>query len=381
MTVSNQRLSSIQDLKVVEDGVEHLGIPHWFVLDACLVLAGGKGFLSSTPDPSGKISTSVNDFLTGIEYWFFLDDATDYTICTDFSDWEPLPREDVPERWLAIDKVKTLNTGRNDAIMESSFNKSGNHLIYIDKFCALSGFDRELRAVHLIPQACAPWCIVQRSSIYKYYTFRLPFTFGKVRLIDDVRQLVTLESGLHDCMNRPSFVIVPFCGKFVVFFFTPWGIGLAEPYHLRTMTLPPRIEGYALFARFAWAITSIAKTMWPTHEPKRKQESDRSASPSGQPPPRQRRRGEAGSHDENAESLRDSNADRNDDGLQNERGLTPSQLKIFRDAEEGIKPFPEYMYDGMNYYPGISRTEEMKRRYLEDHPTISATGEATARGD
>lgn len=143
--------------KVVEDGVEHLGIPHWFVLDACLVLAGGKGFLSSTPVPSGKISTSVNDFLTGIEYWFFLDDATDYTICTDFSDWEPLPWEDVPERWLAIDKVKTLNTGRNDAIMESSFNKIGNHLIYIDKFCALSGFDRELRAVHLIPQACAPW--------------------------------------------------------------------------------------------------------------------------------------------------------------------------------------------------------------------------------
>ncbi len=156
-------------------------------------------------------------------------------------------------------------------------------------------------------------------------------------------------------MNRPSFVIVPFCGEFVAFFFTSRKIGLAEPYHLRTMMLPPRIEGYALFARFAWAITSIAQTMGPTHELKRKQESDRSASPSGQPPPRQRRRGEADSHDENAESLRDSNADRNVDGLQSsdhgssdsgrqsqvdiellkeqERALTPSRLQIFRDAE------------------------------------------------
>ncbi len=168
---------------------------------------------------------------------------------------------------------------------------------------------------------------------------------------------MTLESGLHDCIDRPSFVVVPFCGEFVAFFFTPWEIGLAEPYHLRTMTLPPRIEGYALFAWFAWAITSIAKTMWPTHESKRKQESDRSASPSGQPP-RQRRRGEADSHDENAESdtsLGDSNAYRNDGGIrpsdhdsfdnerhspidigrlkEQERGLTPSQLQIFRDAE------------------------------------------------
>ncbi len=155
--------------KVVEDGVEHLGIPHWFVLDACLVLAGGKGFLSSTADPSGRISTTVDGFLTGIEYWFFLDDATDYTICTDFSDWEPLPREDVPERWLAIDKFKTINTGRNDAIMESSFNKIGNHLINIDRFCALSGFDQEIRAVHLIPQACVPWV--------RYYLFFLLYIF------------------------------------------------------------------------------------------------------------------------------------------------------------------------------------------------------------
>ncbi|KAK0447975.1 hypothetical protein EV421DRAFT_2033046 [Armillaria borealis] len=370
-----------------------------------------KSTWESLIDPPGRISTSVDDFLTGIQYWFFLDDATDYTICTDFSDWEPLPREDVPERWLAIDKFKTLNTGRNDAIRESSFNKIGNHLINIDRFCALSGFNRELRAVHLVPQACAPW--YNDHQFYEYYTFRVPFRFGKARPIDDVRQLVTLESGLHDCMNRPSFVIVPFCGEFVAFFFTAWEIGLAEPYHLRTMRLPPRIEGYTLFARFAWAITSIAHTVGPIHGPKRKQESDRSASPSSQPP-RHRRRGEGDSHvgpsgeshDESAESdgrLCDSNADRDDGDLRSsipdssdndrqsqvdielmkeqERGLTPSQLQIFRDAEEGIKPFPEYMYDGMNYYPGISRTEEMKRRYLEDHPTISATGESTARGD
>ncbi len=92
--------------KVVEDGAEHLGILIGSSSTRALSLLVARGFCLLLQTPQGKISTSIDDFLTGIEYWFFLDDATDYTICTDFSDWEPLPREDVPERWLAIDKIQ-----------------------------------------------------------------------------------------------------------------------------------------------------------------------------------------------------------------------------------------------------------------------------------
>ncbi|KAK0205971.1 hypothetical protein DFS33DRAFT_1485696 [Desarmillaria ectypa] len=342
--------------KVIEDGVEHLGIPHWLVLYACLVLAD-KVFLPSTPDPSGRISISVDGFLTGMYYRFFLDDATtDYTICTNFSDWEPLLREDIPERWLMIDKFKTPSTSRKDVIRKNCSTGT----------CAMSPF------LPLLP--------------HTFYNPVLPFNFVKSRPINDIRQIITLESGLHDCMNRPS------------------EIGLAEPYHLRAVNLPLRIEEYALFARFAWAITSIAQVI-PTNEPKRKREIDRSGSPSGRPPPSHRHRGEGdshvcepGGHDENAKSnasLHDfsdgglsSDHDSSDDAKQSvdvellkeqERELTVSQLQIFRDAEEGTKPFPSYMCDEMDCYPGISCTGEMKRRYLADHLTISTTGESTVR--
>ncbi|KAK0451985.1 uncharacterized protein EV420DRAFT_1482325 [Desarmillaria tabescens] len=363
--------------KILEAGVVQWGIPHSFVLDACLVLAG-KGYLSSTSDHANKISTPMDGFLMGLRYFFFLEDdnvPTDYLLCTNFSDWEPLPRQDVPERWLMMDKLKTPSTGLEDMVLETSCNKICNHVKGIDKFCALSGFDQELRAVHLVPQAYVEW--YNEHILHTYFTFGLPLDQRKARPIDDVCQIISLESGLHDCIDQPSFIIFPFCGKFVAFFFASSTIGLAEPYHLRTMKIPFRIEGYALFACFAWAITTITQHR-PTQTPqkrRRKQESDRSASSSDQSPPSQRHRCEGDSHvsqpgDHGQSYHGGQSSEPGSSGpvdiellKEQERELTPSQLRIFREAE------------------GMSRVEEMKRQYLADHLTISVTGESTTRGD
>ncbi|KAK0463631.1 uncharacterized protein EV420DRAFT_1519214 [Desarmillaria tabescens] len=58
-------------------------------------------------------------------------------------------------------------------------------------------------------------------------------------------------------MNRPSFVFAPFGDNYVSFFFMPWHIGLTQSYHMSTARLPTRIQGYALFVRFAWAMIQM----------------------------------------------------------------------------------------------------------------------------
>ncbi|PBK78841.1 hypothetical protein ARMSODRAFT_947826 [Armillaria solidipes] len=250
--------------KVTEGGQEHLGIPHWFVLDACLVIAG-KGFLSSTPFRSGRVTTDVNGYLTGEEYRFFLDDSNDYTICTDFEEWMPPLRKDVPERWLAIDRHKK---GTPNPIEEDLFSDISVCVIADDRICVVSGLNEELRATHLVPQVYASW--YHMHQIYQQYTYPGTIKAPKARPIDDIRQIITLESGLLESMDHPSFVIAPFSDEYVAFFFASRRVGMVKHYHLRTVRLPQRIEGYALFTRFAWAMITIAQALPPTALPKKR---------------------------------------------------------------------------------------------------------------
>ncbi|KAK0463649.1 uncharacterized protein EV420DRAFT_1728806 [Desarmillaria tabescens] len=246
---------------VIENGVECFGIPHWFVLDACLVVA------TSTPEPSGRIRIDENGFLTGQKYWFFLSDGAarlDYPVCLNFSEWTPLARTEVPERRLAIDQ-------RDRPVMnppyEASFSDISLALQYADGYSAISELNEELRGMHLVPEAYAPW--YNHHRIFEYFSEDendLNIALGPdARPIDDIRQILTLESGLKECMDRPSHVLAPFGDKYVSFFFAPWHIGLAENYHMRTARLPTRIQGYALFVRFAWAMIQLVRS-FPSRE-------------------------------------------------------------------------------------------------------------------
>ncbi len=164
--------------KVIESGQEQLGIPHWFVLDACLVVAG-RGFLSSTPDRSGRISTEENGLLTGRKYWFFLedDDDSDYEICTDFSEWTPLPRKEVPERWLVIDQHKKSIP---NPLQEESFSDISSCITQKDRICAISGVNEEIQAVHLIPQMYATWvrCFLFSAFTSSHLVYAVPQQHG-----------------------------------------------------------------------------------------------------------------------------------------------------------------------------------------------------------
>ncbi len=120
------------------------------------------------------------------------------------------------------------------------------------------------------------------------------------RPVDDIRQILTLESGLYDSMDRPSFVIAPSppSDEYVCFFFANRSIGLAEDYHMRTATIPSRIQGYALFARFAWAMIKVSFPLPPLQTPvkkgKRKLEIDIPADRPDQSPPSRRRQNRRG---------------------------------------------------------------------------------------
>ncbi|KAK0439594.1 hypothetical protein EV421DRAFT_1819712 [Armillaria borealis] len=299
--------------KVIENGKEQLGIPQWFVLDACLVVAG-RGFLSSAPDRSGRISTGENDLLTGRKYWFFLDDDddSDYEICTDFAEWTPLPRKEVPERWLVIDQHKKsiLNP-----LQKESFSDISSCITQKDRICALSGVNEEIHAVHLIPQMYATW-YHSHTVFLQFARFPSPLTAPKARPIDDIRQIITLESGLRDSMNRPSFVFAPFGDKYTTFFFAPRNISMVERYHMRSVRLPERIEGYALFARFAWAMTTTAFALPPNIVPENRKR--KCSDPSNRPLPCQRLRTEgdgptAGDSDGGGRTSQPSSEDESDD--------------------------------------------------------------------
>ncbi|KAK0439545.1 hypothetical protein EV421DRAFT_1737720 [Armillaria borealis] len=266
--------------KVTEGGQEHLGIPT------------GKGFLSSTPFRSGRIPTDVNGYLTGEEYRFFLDGGNDYAICTDFMEWTPPLRKDVPERWLAIDRHKK---GTPNPIEEDLFSDISVCIIADDRICAVSGLNEELRATHLVPQVYASW--YHMHQIYQQYTYPGTIKAPKARPIDDIRQIITLESGLLESMNHPSFVIAPFSDEYVAFFFASRRVGMVKQYHLRTVRLPQRIEGYALFTRFAWATITIAQALPPTALPQKRKgrhESDGLSDTESLPPGQRRRTGDGG---------------------------------------------------------------------------------------
>ncbi|PBK93139.1 hypothetical protein ARMGADRAFT_1165379 [Armillaria gallica] len=96
------------------------------------------------------------------------------------------------------------------------------------------------------------------------------------RPIDDVRQILTLEFGLQERMDRPSFVTAPSPpgDKYVCYFFAKWRIGLAEDYHMRTANIPSRNQGYALFARFAWAMIQVALSLPSCETPVKKEDYD-----------------------------------------------------------------------------------------------------------
>lgn len=68
---------------------------------------------------------------------------------------------------------------------------------------------------------------------------------------------------------------------------------MVKHYHLRTVRLPQRIEGYALFTRFAWAMIDIAQALPPTALPEKRKgrhESDGLSDTSLHLLPDQRRR-------------------------------------------------------------------------------------------
>ncbi|PBK78894.1 hypothetical protein ARMSODRAFT_1011418 [Armillaria solidipes] len=343
--------------KVIETDKEQLGIPHWFVLDACLVVAG-RGFLSSTPDRSNRISTEENGLLTGRKYWFFLeDDDSDYVICTDFMEWTPLPRKEVPERWLAIDQHKKSIP---NPLQEESFSDISSCITQKDRICALSGVNEEIHAVHLIPQMYATW-YHSHTVFLQFARFPSPLTAPKARPIDDIRQIITLESGLRDSMDRPSFVFAPFGDKYTAFFFAPRNISMVERYHMRNVRLPERIEGYALFARFAWAMTTIAFALPPNIVNRKRKCSDTS----NQQPLYQRLKTEGdgpttgdsdGGGRASQPSFEDESDDDDDDGCvdpsslldflkEQELELTDHQVEQFRDAEDGTQPSAAFIYD------------------------------------
>ncbi|KAK0495660.1 hypothetical protein EDD18DRAFT_1463487 [Armillaria luteobubalina] len=393
--------------KVIENSQERLGIRHWFVLDACLVVAG-KGFLSSTPDSTGRVDIAESGFLTGREYWYFLSDAAadpDYRICNNFLEWKPLTREEVPQRWFAIDERDGPTTV---APLLATSSDISLFLKITDGYCAISGLNEELRACHLY--AC--------NTIYKQFSHDdACFGFASnSRPVDDIRQILTLESGLHDSMDRPSFVIAPSppSDEYVCFFFANRPIGLAEDYHMRTARVPSRIQGYALFARFAWAMINstfaLPLLQTPMKKGKRKQATDLPADHPDQSPPRRRRRSRSGGgagldtdcptiHTASDSDLSFDDADCDtDDSLSNihdvsdggrlelgsapidylkeqEQQLTASQIQRFHDAEEGIKPFSSFLYNSLEYYPGYSHIDELKKSYVVTHPAVSETGD------
>ncbi len=182
--------------KVIENGQEQLGILHWFVLDACLVVAG-RGFLSSTLDRSGRISTEENGLLTGRKYWFFLDDdVDDYDICTDFMEWTPLPRKEVPERWLVIDQHEKSIP---NPLQEESFSDISSCITQKDRICALSGVNEEIQAVHLIPQVYAAWV--------RYFLFlRLHTVSSSLRSITATRSSCS-SADSHLLLQPPNPVL------------------------------------------------------------------------------------------------------------------------------------------------------------------------------
>ncbi|KAK6954262.1 hypothetical protein Daesc_004229 [Daldinia eschscholtzii] len=200
-------------------------------------------FLSTSKDPSDRITIPSDDLLPAGRYFFHVPSFPngDYPIVPTFDDWE-LPAE-IPLPWRAV---------------ESPYKRPGKepppNMARIPSRCYITDYDDGVQSAFIIPRTEARWSTRNLSNV----------TFDCCSP-NEWRNKIPLRKDLHDLWNRCFLTLVPkpVLNKEktykLVTHFTLRGYPFPSKetfalYHNRIIPDLGDVPACILFARFAWSI-------------------------------------------------------------------------------------------------------------------------------
>ncbi|KIY45675.1 hypothetical protein FISHEDRAFT_76515 [Fistulina hepatica ATCC 64428] len=402
--------------RVEENGSTLFTINFSFLIHALRVVTMSDGFFSTSDnrdDENAAVpATSVR--LKSGRYFFHVSDSTnpDYAVCDDFRAWiPPASWEDLPVPWRSLHRsILEIEEPFDSTWTAISIWVSG-----VDKACILSGWHHLLDVAYLIPQEYTDW-FDYFNIITKLDTpVRIPM--GAAKNTCDIRNLITLERGLHEQTDHHLFTFFPISSSIVcAYFAAPESLlETAAIYHLVEINHPSRIEPFFLYCRFAWNVIgwviktnsracSIPKELQLEHKGrKRRRRADSGGDPGSST-------GDvSGASD--GDSTDDSELQSSESGKKKrtkhmdwetyvkkylgpqvgsfekiakiEETMDPKTRRMFDEEEasdDEAKPSKRcsLLFTDLYYaYPGMTEIARLKLKYLQEHKSVTETGEET----
>ncbi|KIY45659.1 hypothetical protein FISHEDRAFT_76501 [Fistulina hepatica ATCC 64428] len=401
--------------RVEENGGTVFTINFSFLIHALRVVTMSDGFFSTSDDRDDDENATVSATSVRLKsgsYFFHVSDGAnpDYAVCDDFRAWiPPASWADLPGPWKALPRA-------NIGFMEptSTTWTSISSWVKVGKACVLSGWIQPLDAARLIPREHEDW--VDHFNIFNKLPIprSIPRNLTKGNKASDIRNVIVLEQSLQTETDGHLFTFFPTSSSIVcAYFAAPEPVTAATIYHLAQSNLPARIDPFFLYCRFAWNVIgwvmptkvraySIPMELQHNKGRKRPRVADSGGDP-GSPAAGDDVAGasDGGSADhsesqsgkkENVENMEWETYEKKYLGPQvgsfeeiaeMEKTIDSETRRMFEDEEasdDEAKPLKHCssLFTDLYYaYPGMTEIARLKLKYIQEHKSVTETGEET----
>ncbi|PIL32444.1 hypothetical protein GSI_05146 [Ganoderma sinense ZZ0214-1] len=222
------------------------------VLDSCRIItnyaaSNQDDFLAT--DREGKISIDgVQPLTTGVYYYFLgppnVAANCNYPVVKDFSAFR-FPAQ-LPRHWY-----DARATARHTSVQIVSASNMSNHVVWRDKYCALSTGQSFIQCAHLVPKSEEAWYDANEMFVHAFPNMQSG--------INALANGISLRDDLHRCFDSYAFVFYPVDRDgFMAYFVGEAGYpDYTESFHRRLATIHPSVAVEFLYARFAYTVVNL----------------------------------------------------------------------------------------------------------------------------
>ncbi|KAJ3516869.1 hypothetical protein NLJ89_g852 [Agrocybe chaxingu] len=333
----------------------------FLALHACQIVAGCPGFLSLSAEREPLTDEILLASISRTYYFHATNLAeANYPLYTQFDEWNPPSWEDVPAEWKEgfVHQPPFLEGVRGDKKTATILDAIKAQVKTADVVCAVTGHNKGLECSHVLPVEAQHWFMRHEgwTQLHPYNIAPLPVCLSVNRAIHDIRNLATLQYGLHTIFDSGDMTHVPTLdGHFACFFLSLNANSFSNDYHWRATRMPNRIHLYFLYC----------EGLFPRRVP---QASKRKVGPRGT------------TDDAEANPSISSRSTKRSDNLpppskhQRVEEEMPVDPQVVQEAYKKNQMVPDWLEEALcGFHPEKAHVDELKRKYIEDHPEVRST--------
>ncbi|KAJ7280274.1 hypothetical protein C8J57DRAFT_1124889, partial [Mycena rebaudengoi] len=228
------------------------GVPFSVVLDACCIIANNKPGTLRVLDTVSDFVPACAQILPPGLYTYHVAGDTRYAqvpnlssnprltrrsfpVCVSFRAWCP-PR--APPHWSNV-------MGETASPPNSTQSTLSQVVKDADGRCIVTGDTSRLNTMHLVPRAEEAWWKQNRMIIK---------TLNEAGMHSPPNCIALRADLIGVGLDLGFFALAPYAEKIVIVCLSRDIADFATDYHLRQVTVPPRIHPLNLYSRFAWGI-------------------------------------------------------------------------------------------------------------------------------